>query len=146
MILGALAACSSKGNTETQATARPEGTEGESPSESVATTEKENSSETQGSVETEDGSETEKDTEGKENYEFHESQLIGYADSIKNGVQFGFTDYNRSDLRVENLEMILNYATAADKSNLVTRLSNKNGNAYIENTMDVFVTMSDGGK
>lgn len=169
MTAGIFASCNSGNGAETETPSKNQSTETES--ENTETTSHEttvDSSEESGSEEssapqesetagdTDEGSSSSEtstsDTESSGNTEatteaandFLEAPLIEYADSIKNGVQFYFSDYNRSDVIVENQEMTLTYATSSDKQNLVSNLTNKNGHSYIKDTMDVFVTMTDG--
>ena len=74
--------------------------------------------------------------------EVENSDLIEYADFIANGVTSYFTDPSRKGFAFENK----NVAVACDleDSKLVSYIANKNGGVYVENTMDVFLRMSDG--
>ena len=72
------------------------------------------------------------------------AELIENAEALKNGVTAYYGDGSRNSVSFENGEMSLNYTLASDKSQVVTSLTNKNGNSYIANTMDVFVRMTDG--
>lgn len=71
--------------------------------------------------------------------------LIEGAEALKNGVQAGFSEGgNRDNFWLYNSEMKFNYSLKAESDQLVTALTNKDGVAYITNTMDVFVRMKDG--
>ena len=73
-----------------------------------------------------------------------ESLIIENANSLANGVQAFFSDPSRTAMTFENLNMSLEYALSANKAQQVTSLKNKDGHAYITNTMDVFITMENG--
>ncbi len=114
------------------------------------------SSDTEGTV-TELGSGTESETES-ENYsqtetatdepllpsliEGENAALIEYADRLANGVNAYFTDTKRTGYHFYNQ----NTSVTCDLQNtkVVTAISNKSGQNYIENTMDVFIRMQDG--
>lgn len=91
---------------------------------------------------------SEEETEKEE--AFVEPILTGpYADTIMlsnqlaNGVQAYYANPKRSVYRIENQSMTLDYSlSGADK--LITSLRNKAGSSYLENAMDVFITMEDG--
>ncbi len=72
------------------------------------------------------------------------ANLIENAYALKNGVQAYFTDAERDSFYFENQEMSLQYALSENQKKQVTVLTNKNGKNYLENTMDVFVKMTDG--
>ena len=83
--------------------------------------------------------------------EYVEPIITGaYADTIMlsnrlaDGVQAYYANPARTLYRIENQNMKLEYALASSSSNLVTSLQNAEGKAYLENTMDVFMTMEDG--
>ena len=86
---------------------------------------------------------TEKETEGAQLSGEH-AELIENADALKNGVTAYYTDGTRTGVTFENLEMSLDYNLSSKDSQLVSSLANKKGNAYISNSMDVFVRMTDG--
>ena len=72
--------------------------------------------------------------------------LIGLADSLKNNVTAYFSDGARDSVIYENMNMSLDYALDVTLQQQVTSLKNKSGNTYIENTMDIFIEMSGGGR
>ncbi len=74
------------------------------------------------------------------------ADIIGLADSLKNNVTAYFPTGNRNNMVYENMNMTLDYALSVTLPQQVTSLKNKAGNSYVENTMDVFVEMSDGGR
>ena len=83
--------------------------------------------------------------------EFVEPVLTGpYADTIMlsnrlaDGVQAYYANPMRSIYRIENQNMRLEYALSSTSPKMVTALRNARGEAYFENSMDVFLTMRDG--
>ena len=69
---------------------------------------------------------------------------VTLAESLKNQVNAGYTDGTRENVFFENKEMYLQYALSGTANQQITTLTDKNGNAYIEDTMDVFVRMVGG--
>lgn len=142
-----LSACGPKPDSETtessteatDATDAASDSVSESVSESASATE--TASESGDSTETE--SETEEDTEISLEGDFGSSIL--YADAIKNGVQSYYPDgAARANYRIENLNIEAEFALKSGKDPQLTYLKNKHGGTYLENTMDVFVRMTDG--
>lgn len=95
------------------------------------------------------------DTQGAESTttvpEYVEPVLTGpYADTIMlsnrlaDGVQAYYANPLRSIYRIENQNMSLEYVLASSSPKLVAALRNAEGKAYFENSMDVFLTMTDG--
>ena len=71
-------------------------------------------------------------------------EVIKNANSLANKVQMVFEDGKRNSAIVENMNMSLNYTLSSNYDQLVKYIKNPNGASYIENTMDVFVKMTDG--
>ena len=71
------------------------------------------------------------------------ADLIENADALKNGVTSYFTDASREHYRVENANMNLDYPLTSTEQQLVT-ITNKKGNTYVADTMDVYVAMENG--
>ena len=71
------------------------------------------------------------------------AELIENADSLKNGVTSYFTDPSRDHYRIVNGNMILDYPLTSEEDQLVS-ITNKKGNAYVTDTMDVYVAMNNG--
>ena len=103
------------------------------------------------SPDTGDGSGT--DTEGETigGDEYVEPTIMGpYADTIMlsnrlaDGVQAYYANPKRTAYRIENQNMSLDYNLSSSSDNLVASLRNPQGQAYLEDTMDVFITMADG--
>ncbi len=101
-----------------------------------------------GAPETQPG---ESDTTPEDEPEYVEPVITGeyadtimYANRIADGVQAYYADAKRSTYRIENRNMSLDYAISSAAPNLVASLRNAEGKAYLENTMDVFITMEDG--
>ena len=91
------------------------------------------------------------ETTEKEDEPVIEPTLVGpYADTIMlsnrlaDGVQAYYANPKRTAYRIENRNMSLEYTLSSAGSNLVTALKNAKGQTYLQNTMDVFVTMADG--
>ena len=79
-----------------------------------------------------------------------EPVLVGpYADTLMlsnrlaDGVQAYYANAARSVYRIENKSMTLDYSLT-DTSKQVAALKNSKGQAYLTDTMDVFITMQDG--
>ena len=72
------------------------------------------------------------------------AELIENANALKNKISAYFTDEKRSNVVFSNTEMSLGYTLSSGDSQLVNSLANKDGAAYVSNTMDVFVRMEDG--
>ena len=116
------------------------------------TTESESSTSTQGGSEDEESDNEDSSDDGFEEppveggalLEGPHAPLIEKADSLKNNVLAYFPSSTRDSVVYENMEMSLEYALAGNLEQQVTYLKNKEGKSYIENTMDVFVTMDNG--
>ncbi len=83
--------------------------------------------------------------------DFIEPVITGeYADSIMqanrlaNGVQAYYPTANRATYRIQNRNMSLEYAISGSQPMQVVALKNAAGQVYLENTMDVFLSMEDG--
>ena len=73
--------------------------------------------------------------------------LIEYANSLANGTHALHKDLSKTAVTVKNKTMSLDYGIIGSSDEMyVKHLSNTKGNAYVENTMDVFVEMTDGVK
>ena len=70
--------------------------------------------------------------------------LVENAKWLENGVNAYFTSPTRDTYTVTNQKMKLNYSFKTDSPQLVTSLTTPGGNAYLTNTMDVYVKMADG--
>ena len=99
----------------------------------------ETESETDKKEETEMG--TEIDTSPKLEGEY--AELIENADRISNTVSAYFTDGNRSGYRISNMNMVYDYSLS-NEGDILGTIRDLKGNVYVENTMDVFVTMDTG--
>ncbi len=157
MLIGVLVACSGGENSTTTQALGSDATE---TSETPETSQTSDSSNTAGSETEETISGSDSDSSASESISETESEtedppvgpqlegkhalIIENADSLKNGVTAYFTDASRNYFAFENQEMVLNYALAAHDKQQVTSLTNTDGRSYIENTMDVFVTMKNG--
>lgn len=136
MVVGVLSSCTGLfGNSETESA---------SGSESGNASGSESSSDSD--EDTEESSSTPDDGYVEETYpsliEGENAEFIEYADRIANGVNAYFTDPTRTSYYFENK----NVGVTCDLENtkLVSSIGNKAGGNYIENTMDVFVRMTDG--
>lgn len=165
MIVCAFASCSSGGEIEDESSDKSESSATESTkADDVESTEKDGngSAESTPSEGTEKdpsdgttdednqgGEETTKPTGGNEDIESPELvgpnlPIIELADTLKNNVSMYFPGSKRESVIYENMEMKLEYALSASLAQRVTSLTNKNGNSYIKDTMDVFVKMENG--
>ncbi len=68
--------------------------------------------------------------------------LVENAYQLKNGVNAYFSSSERTSFVFENLNMQADYRLKDDQ--LLAYLKNKDGKSYLENTMDVFATTTDG--
>ncbi len=112
--------------------------------ESQKDTESETVADTDPGSETGSGSTVETETDPLPKLEGDHAALIEHADALKNGVNAYFPYPDRTHFTFENLEMSLDYALNSAEDQQVVSLKNKDGKTYLENTMDVFVTMKDG--
>ena len=129
MILSILASC-------TNQPAEGTGSESEAPTEtsSPENNDTENTTEANGA-----------ETENFPLLEGDHAELIEGADNLANGVNAYFDSGDRKSFITENQSMRLTYSNDMLSERKVSSLTDKNGNAYIESTMDVFVKMQDGG-
>lgn len=159
MIASSLASCSS-GSSETDTTGsapsgsteainNEESTEGDGESDSQHPSETESSSEINSESDTEE--ETEKVTDVETDTEIVQGPVlegkygptIEYAHKIADGVQ-AYYDASRTYYTFTNKNMTLTYPLTGSVDQVVSSIKNTKGNSYIENTMDVFVTMDNG--
>ena len=77
--------------------------------------------------------------------EGEDAKAIENAYLLANGVHAYYTDGKRSGFVTENQNMKLTYSTDMLSERKVTSLTDKNGNAYLYDTMDIFVKMQNGG-
>lgn len=109
---------------------------------------------TESEYETTDGNSSENESESESETEDVEKvinkvsdkndPLIELSNSLSNGVQAFFTNANRTHYSIQNTEMTMNYSRSNQHDQLVESIKNTKGTAYIQNTMDVFVRMTDG--
>ena len=110
---------------------------------SEATTDSEESTKSTESN-SEEESVPEKDDESGVVLEGFNADSIKLAYDLQNGVNGYFVNSDRKDFVIENQNMTLNYQLTHYKDQFITNMSNKKGNTYIQDTMDVFVTMENG--
>ncbi len=72
------------------------------------------------------------------------ADTIMQANRLADGVQAYYADSKRTSYRIRNQNMSLDYAISAAAANQVEVLRNAQGAPYLENTMDVFITMANG--
>lgn len=73
-----------------------------------------------------------------------DAENIEYADMLANTINSAYADVDRNKYVISNTNMSLTYNTSYADSQLVASLTDKNGNEYVSNTMDVFVRMKNG--
>lgn len=159
MICSALAACGSNGQittTEqpsdetTEATTKaPTDSPSEKPSENVTEDKTEDNTEDKTDANTEDKTDT--NTEGTTEkipdeivVEGPHAELIQTTNGLANGVQGSYSDKLWREFDISNQNMTLRYNLPHDREQKVAYIKNTQGKSYIENTMDVFVRMTDG--
>ena len=149
MLLGALSACSPKDNDSTADTTSTNATESEN--NSGISTESENNSDSstesngssESSSESESESNSEADTDSADSLSGEHGPVIEHSNSLANGVQSFFTDSSRKNHSIQNQEMTMTYARSNTGKQLVESIKNTKGKSYVENTMDVFIRMTD---
>ncbi|MBO5279693.1 MAG: hypothetical protein J6B55_00580, partial [Clostridia bacterium] len=73
--------------------------------------------------------------------------LIKNANELKNTVQEHFIKENgRQSIVIDNKDISLAYEISPDGNQQVSYIKNSKGEAYIQNTLDSFVTMDDGNR
>ena len=70
--------------------------------------------------------------------------VISNANNLWAGVNGYYENGTRKDYTIENLKTSLTIHAAPDGKTMVGSIKNSNGVPYVENTMDVFVTMENG--
>ena len=80
------------------------------------------------------------------NYNGSNSDIITLGGALSGKVQSYYKDGSGDVFVMENANTVINYNMSTALGCLVGSITDKNGNAYIENTMDVFVQMTDGKK
>ena len=78
--------------------------------------------------------------------EGNSAELIRISNQLANGVNVYYPSGTRNNIVMENGNMSLNFLTATFGDKMVESIKNTKGNAYVENTMDVFVQMKDDSK
>ena len=153
MLFGVLASCdssefiSTEGTTDlatesTEETTQAQESESDSDTVKGSETEADTKAETEADTKAETDSETEEDTTPR--IEGEHAALIEYADRLANKVQSYRPDIAREYFIMENSEMTMEYALNNAAKQQVVSLTDKQGNAYLENTMDVFMKMKNG--
>lgn len=130
MGMGILASCGSGGKEETTA--------GKDEYQTVETT---TSKETTKAEETTASEET---TEEDIVLDGDDGELILMADRLANGVQTYYEYGGRDFFMIENMNILLKFALSGNEKKQVSSMTDKSGSAYINDTMDVFVRMTDG--
>ncbi len=67
-------------------------------------------------------------------------ETIINANKLSNGVKAYYTDKSRDSYVISNQNMSLQYSLSKESQQLVRHIKNNNGNSYLENTMDIFIT------
>lgn len=73
------------------------------------------------------------------------ADIIEISNKYANGVNAFYPDPTRSSFIVENNNMSVSNTLLQTEAKLVSSIKNSAGKSYIENTMDVFVKMKEGG-
>ena len=144
MMVGILASCGA-GNTTTT-TSGPEQNPTEAPtnqdqSEDIST---EDSTEKNTEKTTEDTTEQVPEDVNELGHVGYSEDLIKKSNELADGVQAYFENAKWFKYIVENRNMSLKYTVCKDLPQYIDYIKNTEGKSYIENTMDVFVKMTDG--
>ena len=123
-------------------------TSSETSSETYETSEGESESGDNGEEKTDspDESNREYDETLELDYNGNVSDIIELGSSLSNKVQSYYKDGSGDIFVMENASTVINYNMNGATGAGVGSITDKNGNAYIANTMDVFVQMKDGNK
>ena len=155
MIMAALAGCTGKLGTDTTATPDT-GKETESPTTGETDGKETNGETASGETTDESAGETSNESAGESETTDSESEetdvqlegddadMIELGNSLAGAVQGYYEPTMREQYISENKNMKLTYDITNKGNAQVTSLTDKKGNAYIENTMDVFIKMKDG--
>lgn len=75
------------------------------------------------------------------------TDIVKLSNSLANGVNVYYTDSKLAQLTVKNQNMTLRYGVKNGSNSMyVESLANKDGAAYVQNTMDIVLNMTDGTK
>lgn len=151
MLLGALASCSPKGDDETTSsvstsTESERGTESDSASESASDPASESASESASDTTSDSASGSETETETDVVLEGVHGPLIAHADKLANNITMGFADGKRDLFTFANSQISVAHGTHPFEDHKVSYIKNSKGQSYLEDTMDVFVTMKSGNR
>lgn len=69
---------------------------------------------------------------------------VEYAQAMKDGVQAGYTDGNRTGFTMTNLNMAVTADLTGKSNKLIASLVNENGIPYLRDTMDIYAVTNDG--
>lgn len=72
------------------------------------------------------------------------AESVKYAQAMKDGVQAGYTNGNRTGFTMTNLNMAVTADLTGKGNKLISSLVNENGVPYIRDTMDIYTVTSDG--
>ena len=140
--------------TQTTGSESTESTETETTAPSSDTTETTESTENTESTESSESSENTDTTEKTEASSTEETEtllegekggVIENAHNLANKVQSYYPDPSRSYFVMENGNVVVSFDMESAGEKQVEYISTKDGRNYIENTMDVFIRMKDGG-
>ena len=157
MMISAFASCGSSETVESTETKdavtekeKETATKEESSSSSTSSeTQSESDSERISETETEshtDDIDTETETELlRPQLECEDSAIIDNSNLLSNGVNAYFANKDRTSFITENKNMSIVYSTDMLSERKAVALNNSKGQPYLQNTMDVYVKMKDGG-
>lgn len=140
MVLSVLASCAAADPPDTDTYSESVTEVGDATESDTDPSDKE-SSDTEGSEDTE----APMPDENVSLLEGRDAAMIEGAYKLSNGVNAYFADGSRKSFVTENQNMMITYSNDMLSERKVTSLTDKQGNAYLTDTMDVFVTMQDGG-
>ncbi len=123
----------------------------DSGSETVGNTESDSEATDSSDSQSESGSDSESDSETSDPFDIEPpalegeyAEIIKYANEMANGVNVYYGNGGRKNVIVENTKMSFDFNLSPTGSATLSALKNTKGKSYIENTMDVFVKMTDG--
>ena len=144
MCMGILASCGRDEKEETTTESANEETTVKKNDDTTETTKAEETTTLKETTKTEETTVYEETTEDEIVLDGDDGELIQHANRLANTVQSYFEQGGRGVFIIKNANMAMNFSLSGNENKQVSSLTDKRGNAYINDTMDVFVRMTDG--
>ena len=141
-----IAACARQGASVGSSTADSATERNTEVTDNVSDSERVSDDNSENIFESESETNAEVDTETNVPLTGPDAELVSYANSISGKITMGFTEGKRDSFTFANSQVSLGYNTYPFSSLSVSYLNNSKGKSYLENAMDVFVTMKSGNR